>query len=1339
MLLCFTHKLTRIATGIILLLIANIYSSLAQSLIRTPSSGTICVGQVVRYDYSGNCSSIGWRVEGSHTIISQTNTTLRVSWNSTTTQAEVVAYCHGNLSQTAGTSIFSVTSTNQTPIVSITGPSSICSGATATFHANSTRGGSSPSYQWKVNGVVKQSGADLNFSTNQLTDNDEVTVRMTSNASCLSTNIANSNTITVDVRPLVTASVSINDLGPICSGANVIFTASVTNGGSNPTYTWYRNGSVADDNQNTGNTNQYNPYYQLQSGDKVRCKITSNASCVSGGGVAWSNEVTITTQPPTNPSVSINLQGTGNYCAGDNITFTASSPQSITSYEWRIGGSAPMSTDPTFTVENVRAGFDDVISLTVGVTGQCLSSNTASSNTSGIAISVAPVVSSSVSISGPASICAGEITTYTATPFNGGSNPSYIWKVNGVTRSTVSTLTRSDFANGDNISVAMTSSAGCTTNATVSKTIEVLTTPPIPVANTTSGFSQATFAVQIPGSNTVYRWYDSQSAGTLVHTGTSYTTYRSGTWYVEAANENGCTSGREPYSVELAISDRPYNYIIRNTLLDKNIKNISEIPTLSTNELLQSVEYFDGLGRPMQVVGTKQSPSQQDIIQPIVYDDFGRPALSHLPYAYQSDDPGNYRPQAVSEQATFYQSADKIAHDARPYAENLYEESPLNRIKHTYGPGEAWHTNDKKASYSYRTDTANEVRVWIVNTIVKEVTSTRFYTQTEDTEGQLFATETTDEQGHKTIEYQNKQGQVVLKKVEASEGFLSTYYVYDAFNNLRLVIPPKAIKLLATGGDITLDINFPSSNTTVNDLCFIYDYDARNRMIRKQVPGAASVEMIYDQQDRLVLTQDGNQRKENAPDEWTFTKYDGLNRPVITGIYASSANRGALQGLIDAAGAAETRTNTAVGYTLTGSFPTTVSETDLLTITYYDDYAFSGYTSWDAEGLNYNFTTGKTGLDNTAYPTTADQLTAPTGQVTGSKTKVFGQNTWLNGVTYYDRKYRVIQSVQENLLGGTERVYQHYDFRGKPLAMLREHTVALGSPITYEQKYRYDHAERLLMVTHQLDGQDQVTLAQNEYNTLGKLIDKQLHSTDGSTFKQSVDYRYNIRGWLTHINNSSLELEPGINDEDNDYFGMELHYEDVVDALPMPSSELSSPKPTIDPTTEIIREADQIIRQQQLDLIKPTSQVTPPDSTQGWSFGLAPPQTPDPHTLTAGPGIALPDEATVIPAAGKVISDLPVLDDFSKGSGSTVNDGSGTGSSLNIPIVAPVDVSWLPNGELQINSTTRIGSNSATIMIINASKTSNELTMEVWVEASTTNPELSGQAADLFAAKFLYE
>ncbi|MEM8568741.1 MAG: RHS repeat-associated core domain-containing protein [Bacteroidota bacterium] len=69
------------------------------------------------------------------------------------------------------------------------------------------------------------------------------------------------------------------------------------------------------------------------------------------------------------------------------------------------------------------------------------------------------------------------------------------------------------------------------------------------------------------------------------------------------------------------------------------------------------------------------------------------------------------------------------------------------------------------------------------------------------------------------------------------------------------------------------------------------------------------------------------------------------------------------------------------------------------------------------------------------------------------------------------------------------------------------------------------------------------------YNELGELIEKNLHSEDnGSTFAQSIDYRYNIRGWLISINNAQLTNTTENNDtgQATDYWGMELGYNNAL-------------------------------------------------------------------------------------------------------------------------------------------------------------------------------------------------
>ncbi|HCR75487.1 MAG TPA: hypothetical protein DIW37_03570, partial [Chryseobacterium sp.] len=60
------------------------------------------------------------------------------------------------------------------------------------------------------------------------------------------------------------------------------------------------------------------------------------------------------------------------------------------------------------------------------------------------------------------------------------------------------------------------------------------------------------------------------------------------------------------------------NYIYSKTYLEP-------VTTSSTTaKQIETVQYFDGLGRPKQVVNVKASPGGKDVVQHIEYDGFGR-------------------------------------------------------------------------------------------------------------------------------------------------------------------------------------------------------------------------------------------------------------------------------------------------------------------------------------------------------------------------------------------------------------------------------------------------------------------------------------------------------------------------------------------------------------------------------------------------------------------------------------------------------------------------------------------------------------------------------------------
>lgn len=208
----------------------------------------------------------------------------------------------------------------------------------------------------------------------------------------------------------------------------------------------------------------------------------------------------------------------------------------------------------------------------------------------------------------------------------------------------------------------------------------------------------------------------------------------------------------------------------------------------------------------------------------------------------------------------------------------------------------------------------------------------------------------------------------------------------------------------------------------MNHWAYQYKYDGRRRVTHKKAPGVDWVYMVYDNRDRLVMSQDGEQRKNK---KWNFTKYDELNRPVVTGIYthSDSVNQAAMSSLISTTNFSESFNGNATNHGYTNDvFPT--ANTEILAVTYYDDYAF---VSEDAYRFDDDVLEGQYRYK----PGTA--FTGVSGQVTGSKVRTLSGNSWTKSVTYYDDKYRVVQTVASNNKGGIDRLTNLYDFSGKVL------------------------------------------------------------------------------------------------------------------------------------------------------------------------------------------------------------------------------------------------------------------------------------------------------------------
>lgn len=555
------------------------------------------------------------------------------------------------------------------------------------------------------------------------------------------------------------------------------------------------------------------------------------------------------------------------------------------------------------------------------------------------------------------------------------------------------------------------------------------------------------------------------------------------------------------------------------------------------DQVKQTTQYFDGLGRPIQTVVKEASPMQggvrKDLVTAQVYDQFGREAYKYLPFAATTNN-GNFKLDPFIQQASF--SATQYPGEQVYYGYTQFEASPLNRPTKTLAPGNSWAGSNRGVSMSYEINGYEEVALWGLDE------SGAPYSESWYNPGELFKTITFDEHNKRVVEYKDKEGKVILKKVEIEtgaeifyhSGWLCTYYIYDDFGLLRWVLQPKLISWLVDSFGEQANWLLDELQIT-NELCFSYNYDAEQRMITKKVPGAAIVYMVYDQRDRLVLTQDGNMRANN---QWLATEYDNFNRPIKTGIFTTTLTHTQLQA----------NANTSTNYPASNTWGT------ILTATFYDNYNFVTPNAFPISGTYTNLI-GTEAISSAytiapnAMPLT--QSTATLGMVTGSWVNVLGTATKLFSITIYDSYGRAMQVKSTNISGGTDVVTNQSDFSGKPLVTHSQTQKAGTNPIINTQvvKNTYDEAGRLLTTTHKLNNNTPTIIAKLTYDALGQLQKKELGQKRDentptnytATALETLDYTYNIRGWLKGVNKNYLNN--GNQFSQDRWFGFELSYD----------------------------------------------------------------------------------------------------------------------------------------------------------------------------------------------------
>lgn len=596
-------------------------------------------------------------------------------------------------------------------------------------------------------------------------------------------------------------------------------------------------------------------------------------------------------------------------------------------------------------------------------------------------------------------------------------------------------------------------------------------------------------------------------------------------------------AGSSKASAQLS-TDR--NYVSAAVIKQPGITTQAAVNGLTVAGKSTQVAYFDGLGRALQQVVVQAAPGGKDLITPVEYDNYGRAVKKFLPYTDVSGTAyGSFRSTMYADQQSFYTAGNSdLPQDNNPYSQVFMEMSPVSRPLETGEPGVVWQPGTGHAIKQLATVNSadDDVKTWNIGYSTGAVPVLNGVYAA----GSLYKQITVDENGKSIVEYKDREGKVLLKKVQLADapgpsytGWLCTYFIYDDYNHLRYVVQPKGVEQLIAAGWSFGGTSWGNSSIATS-LCFSYEYDDRGRMIIKRLPAnTAEVYMVYDARDRLVLSQDGKQRQAG---QWLVTQYDAINRPLKTILWTNSTGRE-----VHASAAA-----------LSTSYPALSGTYDVLTENYYDNYDWvsatgSGLPSVFASGETSNGFLQASDVSNYA-PRSITPVYMVQGLVTGSAVKVLGKvNTYLYSVNFYDDQYRVIQVHSKNIKGGIDIATSQYGFDGKVLVTKMKHQTVGATPgtaVTVVTVNQYDNANRLTSVTKQVNNGSVVTVVQNTYDVLGQLKTKKLgqkkpggvYSTDPI---ETLSYNYNIRGWLTGINKDYVNNPAGF----PGYFGEVIGYE----------------------------------------------------------------------------------------------------------------------------------------------------------------------------------------------------
>ncbi|MFZ4523367.1 MAG: DNRLRE domain-containing protein [Bacteroidales bacterium] len=245
-----------------------------------PTANPVCAGTSVTFicvPINGGVSpAYQWKVNGMDAGGATNSIYSFIPLNGNTIQCTVSAAeaCITGSPANSNTIIMTVNPLLPVSLAAAVSANPVCSGTQVTGIATPVNEGTSPVYQWSLNGTNIPGATNPTYSFVPANGN-LVQCVLTSSEACTTGNPATSNVIIMDVNSMLPVSLSIlASANPVCAGTTVTYTATPINGGILPGFQWMVNGTGAGSNV---------PFFDYVpvTGDQVSCQLNSSLGCVN--------------------------------------------------------------------------------------------------------------------------------------------------------------------------------------------------------------------------------------------------------------------------------------------------------------------------------------------------------------------------------------------------------------------------------------------------------------------------------------------------------------------------------------------------------------------------------------------------------------------------------------------------------------------------------------------------------------------------------------------------------------------------------------------------------------------------------------------------------------------------------------------------------------------------------------------------------------------------------------------------------------------------------------------------------------------------------------------------